>query len=119
MYTARHMKWWGWGDEDVGFDSLAHPGLLPYAKAVLDVESDEIDALHVPLEAVRLRDAIQHEGFLADLRRAMRADQICDSRRERVIHAYGKGFRDLFRMRRGWPRALLTWCFIPRTRPTC
>ncbi len=31
----------------------------------------------------------------------MRADQICDSRRERVIHAYGKGFRDLFRMRRG------------------
>ena len=31
----------------------------------------------------------------------MRADQICDSRRERVIHAYGKGFRDLFRLRRG------------------
>ena len=59
------------------------------------------DAPHVPLEAVRLRDAIQHDGFLTDLRRWMRADQICDSRRERVIHAYGKGFRDLFRMRRG------------------
>ncbi|MFZ0953241.1 MAG: FAD-binding oxidoreductase, partial [Candidatus Sulfotelmatobacter sp.] len=101
MYTARHMKWWGWGDEDVGFDSLAHPGAWPYAKAVLDVESDEVNAPHVPLETVRLRDAIQHEGFLTDLRRGMRADQICDSRRERVIHAYGKGFRDLFRMRRG------------------
>src|SRR5271156_4043506 len=101
MYTAKHMKWWGWGDEEVGFDSHGHPGLWPYAKAVLDVESDDIDAPHVPLEAVCLRDAIQHDGFLADLRRGMRADQICDSRRERVIHAYGKGFRDLFRMRRG------------------
>ncbi|MGA9306547.1 MAG: hypothetical protein WBW31_14185, partial [Candidatus Sulfotelmatobacter sp.] len=78
MYTARHMKWWGWGDEEVGFDSRAHPGLWPFAKAVLDVESDDMDAPHVPLEAVRLRGAIQHEGFLTDLRRGMRADQICD-----------------------------------------
>jgi alkyldihydroxyacetonephosphate synthase len=101
MYTARHMKWWGWGDEEVGFDSRAHPGLWPFAKAVLDVGNDEVDAQHVPLEAMRLHDAIRHDGFLADLRRWMRADQICDSPRERVIHAYGKGFRDLFRMRRG------------------
>src|SRR5580700_5383220 len=95
------MKWWGWGDEGVGFDSRAHPGLWPFAKAVLDVENDEVAAPHVPLEAVSLRDAIRHDGFLADLRGSVRADQICDSRRERVIHAYGKGFRDLFRMRRG------------------
>jgi alkyldihydroxyacetonephosphate synthase len=101
MYTAKHMKWWGWGDEEVGFDSNAHPGAWPYAKAVLDVEKDEVDAPHVPLEGVCLRDAIRHEGFLAELRLWMRADQICDSRRERVIHSYGKGFRDLFRMRRG------------------
>jgi alkyldihydroxyacetonephosphate synthase len=101
MYAAKHMKWWGWGDEEVGFDSLAHPGLWPYAKEVLDVESDEVDVPHVPLEAVRLRDAIRHDGFTTELRRGMRDDQICDSRRERVIHAYGKGFRDLFRMRRG------------------
>jgi alkyldihydroxyacetonephosphate synthase len=101
MYTAKHMKWWGWGDEEVGFDSRAHPGLWPFAKAVLDVENNEVAAQHVPLEAVRLHDAIRHDGFLAELRRWMRADQICDSRRERVVHAYGKGFRDLFRMRRG------------------
>jgi alkyldihydroxyacetonephosphate synthase len=101
MYTAKHMKWWGWGDEEVGFDSNAHPGLWPYAKEVLGVEEDEVEAPHVPIEAVQLREAIRHDGFLAEVRRGMRADQICDSRRERVIHAYGKGFRDLFRMRRG------------------
>ena len=117
MYTARHMKWWGWGDEEVGFDSRAHPGLWPYAKSVLDVESDDLDAPHVPLEAVRLRDAIQHDGFLTDLRRSMRADQICDSRRERVIHAYGKGFRDLFRMRRGLAEGAPDLVLYPENEP--
>jgi alkyldihydroxyacetonephosphate synthase len=101
MYTAKHMKWWGWGDEEVRFNSNAHPGLWPYAKEVLGVEEDEVHAPPVPLEAVQLREAIRHDGFLADLRRSMRSDQICDSRRERLIHAYGKGFRDLFRLRRG------------------
>jgi alkyldihydroxyacetonephosphate synthase len=101
MYTAKHMKWWGWGDEGVSFDSNAHPGMWPYAKAQLGVEDEKGDAPPVSLEAVRLREAIHHEGFLTALRLSMRADQICDSRRERVLHAYGKGLRDLFRMRRG------------------
>jgi alkyldihydroxyacetonephosphate synthase len=95
------MKWWGWGDEDVSFNSSAHPGAWPYAKAQLGVEEDEVARPLMPIEAVRLPEAIRHEGFLSDLRREMRADQICDSRRERLIHAYGKGFRDLFRMRQG------------------
>jgi alkyldihydroxyacetonephosphate synthase len=101
MYTAKHMKWWGWGDEEVRFDSTAHPGLWPYAKAVLGVEEEDIDTPPVPIEAARLREAIRHDGFLSELRLWMRADQICDSRYERMVHAYGKGLRDLFRMRLG------------------
>src|ERR1700685_4851166 len=101
MYTAKHMKWWGWGDEEVRFDSTAHPGLWPYAKAVLGVEEEDVDTPPVPIEAARLREAIRHDGFLSELRLWMRADQICDSRYERLVHAYGKGLRDLFRMRLG------------------
>jgi alkyldihydroxyacetonephosphate synthase len=100
MYTAKHMKWWGWGDEEIRFDSTAHPGLWPYAKAVLGVE-EEVDTPPVPIEAARLREAIRHDGFLSELRLWMRADQICDSRYERLVHTYGKGLRDLFRMRLG------------------
>jgi alkyldihydroxyacetonephosphate synthase len=101
MYTAKHMKWWGWGDEDVGFDAGAHPGLWPYAKAVLGVEEENVNLPPVSIDAVRLREAIRHERFSAELRLWMRADQICDSRHERLVHAYGKGLRDLFRMRHG------------------
>jgi len=101
MYTAKHMKWWGWGDEEIRFDSTAHPGLWPYAKAVLGVEEEDVDTPPVPIEAARLREAIRHDGFLSELRLWMRADQICDSRYERLVHTYGKGLRDLFRMRLG------------------
>src|SRR6202167_144213 len=101
MYTAKHMKWWGWGDEEIRFDSTAHPGLWPYAKAVLGVEEEDVDTPPVPIEAARLCEAIRHDGFLSELRLWMRADQICDSRYERLVHAYGKGLRDLFRMRLG------------------
>jgi alkyldihydroxyacetonephosphate synthase len=100
MYTAKHMKWWGWGDEGVSFDSKAHPGAWPYAKAQLEVE-EQADSPPVPLEDVRLPEPTRHDGFLVEIRVWMRGDQICDGRLERVIHAYGKGFRDLFRMRRG------------------
>ncbi len=101
MYTAKHMKWWGWGAEEISFNSSTHPGLWPYAKAVLGVEEEHLNRPPVALEAVRLREIIRHDGFLAELRMTMRDDQICDSRYERLIHAYGKGLRDLFRMRRG------------------
>jgi alkyldihydroxyacetonephosphate synthase len=101
MYTAKHMKWWGWGDEGVSFDSKAHPGLWPYAKSVLGIEEENLDTPPVPIEAAQLREAICHDGFLAELRLSLRADQIFDSHHERLVHTYGKGFRDLFRMRRG------------------
>jgi alkyldihydroxyacetonephosphate synthase len=101
MYIAKHMKWWGWGDEEVSFNSIAHPGAWPYAKEQLEVEGDRVNAPVSEIEAVRLPEAIRHAGFLTDLRLCMRTDQIRDSRRERVIHTYGKGFRDLFRLRRG------------------
>ena len=101
VYVPKHMKWWGWGDVDAGFDNSAHPGFWPYAKAQLGIEREAIPAPPAPLEAVQLPNAIVNPRFLAELQSALRPDQVCDSRAERVVHAYGKGFRDLFRLRRG------------------
>jgi alkyldihydroxyacetonephosphate synthase len=96
------MKWWGWGDVEARFDAEAHPGFWPYAKEVLGIEGDGPGMPPVPLEAVELPEPIVNTRFLAELKSVLDAGQICDSRLERAIHAYGKGFRDLFRMRRGW-----------------
>jgi len=101
VYNPRHMKWWGWGDVGTGFDSDAHPGFWPYAKTQLGIEGGHSRTLPVPLDAVQLPEATVNPRFLAELGSALHSGQICDSREERVIHAYGKGFRDLFRLRRG------------------
>jgi alkyldihydroxyacetonephosphate synthase len=95
------MKWWGWGDVEAGFDSDAHPGFWPYAKTQLGIEGKASRTPPVPLHAVQLPEATVNPRFLTELGSALHAGQICDSRHERVIHAYGKGFRDLFRLRRG------------------
>ena len=101
-YSPRHMKWWGWGDPDVRFHANSHPGFWPFAKTVLGIEGEAPAKPPVPLEAVELPEANVNPRFLDELGSALHAGQVCDNRYERVVHAYGKGFRDLFRMRRGW-----------------
>jgi alkyldihydroxyacetonephosphate synthase len=100
-YEPRHMKWWGWGNEDAGFHAQAHPGFWPYASAALEIEGDDFHEREWNLDAVDLPEACFDERFLVKLRSFFQPRQISDDRRERVIHAYGKGFRDLFRLRRG------------------
>jgi alkyldihydroxyacetonephosphate synthase len=101
IYSPRHMKWWGWGDVDAGFNSAAHPGFWPYAKAQLGIEVESLLAPPVPLETIELQEPIVKPRFWAKLHSTLRPDQVCDCRHERIVHAYGKGFRDLFRLRRG------------------
>lgn len=101
VYNPKHMKWWGWGDVEKSFNSKGHPGFWPYAKGKLGIERDIPPAPLVPLDDVQLPEAIVNPRFVDELESALRADQIYDSRYERVVHAYGKGFRDLFRLRRG------------------
>jgi alkyldihydroxyacetonephosphate synthase len=98
----RHMKWWGWGYEDAEFHASHHPSFWPYAKSVLDIESDDFTRREWSLESIKLPEACADEPFLAKLRTCLAPCQITDDAKERVIHAYGKGFRDLFRLRRGF-----------------
>src|SRR5215469_10723087 len=101
--NPRHMKWWGWGDVEASFNSDAHPGFWPYAKSQLGIERETppMQPAVPALDAVQLPEPTINPRFLDELRSSLHAGQICDSRQERVVHAYGKGFRDLFRLRRG------------------
>jgi alkyldihydroxyacetonephosphate synthase len=98
---SRHMKWWGWGYEDAEFHASHHPSFWPYAKSVLDIETDDFTRRKWSLESIKLPEARADEPFLAKLRTCLAPCQVTDDAKERVIHAYGKGFRDLFRLRRG------------------
>jgi alkyldihydroxyacetonephosphate synthase len=95
------MKWWGWGNEDTEFRAQAHPGFWPYAKSMLGLEGDVFPIREWHVESIELPEAVVDEKFLAKLRSFLSPAQIFGDAKERVIHTYGKGLRDLFRLRRG------------------
>lgn len=101
-YTPRHMKWWGWGEAEKEFDSKGHPGFWTYAKEQLGIEGDAAARPPVTLEEVQVPEAMVNARFLSEIKTALHAGQMSDEKYERVVHAYGKGFRDLYRLRRGW-----------------
>ena len=98
--TVRHMKWWGWGHEDVTFDDSTKPELWPYLKRELG--ADEIRwEKPVAFEDVTLPEQKNNEAFLAAIRAGLGDGQVVDDKKSRLVHAAGKSFRDLWLMRHG------------------
>ena len=96
----RHMKWWGWGHEDVTFDDSTKPELWPYLKRELGVDEIRWEK-PVAFEDVTLPEQKNNEAFLAAIRAGLGDGQIVDDKKSRLVHAAGKSFRDLWLMRHG------------------
>jgi alkyldihydroxyacetonephosphate synthase len=97
---ASSTKWWGWGDPKMAFPMADKPSLWPWISAKLGVRGGTT-ALPVDFSQVKLGERVIDAGFLADIRGILAADQILTDAMERVLHAYGKSFPDLLRVRRG------------------
>ena len=96
----RHMKWWGWGHEDVTFDDSTKPELWPYLKRELGVDEIRWEK-PVAFEDVTLPDQKKNEAFLAAIQAGLGDGQVVDDKKSRLVHAAGKSFRDLWLMRHG------------------
>ena len=96
----RHMKWWGWGHEDVTFDDSTKPELWPYLKRELGVDEIRWEK-PVAFEDVTLPEQKNNEAFLAAIQAGLGHGQVVDDKKSRLVHAAGKSFRDLWLMRHG------------------
>ena len=96
----RHMKWWGWGHEDVTFDASTKPELWPYLKRELGVDEIRWEK-PVAFEDVTLPEQKNNEAFLAAIRAGLGDGQVVDDKKSRLVHAAGKSFRALWLMRHG------------------
>jgi alkyldihydroxyacetonephosphate synthase len=93
------MRWWGWGDE-------AHPpGLPEHALAFLrgHVGIAERPRPPVALGAVTLPVSGLDASTASELERVVGTENVRIDHRERVLHAAGKGYVDLVRLRSGAP----------------
>jgi alkyldihydroxyacetonephosphate synthase len=95
------MKWWGWGDEDTEFDMRSRPDLWAYIRRNLSLPEEPRCVPPASFESLVLPECRVDRDFLAALERRLAPGQIADGKKERLTHAFGKSFRDLYRVRRG------------------
>jgi alkyldihydroxyacetonephosphate synthase len=93
------MRWWGWGDPERASGLPAHA--LEFLRK--QVGLSERLRLPVALESVQLAPSALQESLLARLREIVGAANVRDEHDERVLHAAGKGYPDLVRLRAGEP----------------
>jgi alkyldihydroxyacetonephosphate synthase len=93
------MRWWGWGDPERASGLPAHA--LEFLRK--QVGLSERLRLPVALESVQLAPCALQESLLASLREIVGAANVRDEHAERVLHAAGKGYPDLVRLRAGEP----------------
>lgn len=98
----RQMKWWGWGDIDKTFDINNKPALWPYMVKVSGINPDvNIITPAIKLEDIILPEPNLNEDFIKKLNTILNTENIKYDFYERLIHTYGKSFRDLWRIRNG------------------
>jgi alkyldihydroxyacetonephosphate synthase len=109
------MRWWGWGGWEGSKSAQALPGhALAYLRKVVGVAS----APHPPvaLGAVSLPASALDAAALARLRQIAGSEHVRDDRQERIVHAAGKGYPDLVRLRAGRPQAAPDAVLYPGSR---
>src|SRR4051794_2038858 len=101
------MRWWGWGED-------AHAGQLP--EPALGLLRDELGvdgAVHGP---VALEDVVLGASTIGDpaLDRLKAFGEVHEDPHSRVVHAAGKGYVDLVRLRLGRPEGAPDAVVVPR-----
>jgi alkyldihydroxyacetonephosphate synthase len=98
---TRHMKWWGWGEDDIAFTHRDKPALAPFVRERLGVELDVSPAPAPGFDALDVPASRCSGSLRSKLVAAVGAAHVSDDAHDRVVHAYGKSLRDLVRVRRG------------------
>jgi hypothetical protein len=99
--SVKQQKWWGWGAEGTEFSFADKPKFAPFVLSVLGVD--------VRKPAPRVRDFASLDvpprssprNCVRPLSSALGDEFVIDDDELRVVHAFGRGVRDLVRVRRG------------------
>ncbi|MFV0252624.1 MAG: FAD-binding oxidoreductase [Beutenbergiaceae bacterium] len=101
MTNVTHQKWWGWGVEGIAFHHEDKPNFAPFVLDKIGIDLSEPgtpppDFGDIDVPASRLGDELR-----SALRSAVGDHNVAEADMDRVVHTYGKGMRDLVRVRAG------------------
>src|SRR3954468_22598032 len=95
------MKWWGWGEEGVSFQHNDKPGFAGFVKSAIDIDVARDPEPIRDLAHLDVPQPNASSALLSELQRILGIPHVKQESVDRVVHAYGKGLRDLVRIRRG------------------
>jgi alkyldihydroxyacetonephosphate synthase len=95
-----NLRWWGWGTLDRTYDLANRPNFLPFMQAHLGVGSGPVTE-PVALDAIKLPPPRLDVQVLRELLKQLGAAIVNDHPAARILHAYGKSYKDLVRLRCG------------------
>jgi alkyldihydroxyacetonephosphate synthase len=99
--SVKQQKWWGWGAEGILFSFADKPKFAPFVMDVLGVDVTKPAPRVAELTSFDIPSSQLSDGLRASLVDAIGEDYVVDDDEYRVIHAFGRGVRDLVRVRRG------------------
>ena len=97
---ARPIKWWGWGWEDKAVTLDGRPALAEYLRERLQLPSFKSHAI-VSLREIPVPPSNLPSDQLSELRVIVGEDNVASDDVTRIVHAAGKGYKDLVRLRTG------------------
>ncbi len=101
MPDVKHMKWWGWGVEGVGFHHQDKPAFRPFVMEAIDLDVDTPAPEAMSLESLSIPKPLISDELVAELTEVVGAANAVSEDMDRIVHTYGKSVRDLMRMRSG------------------
>lgn len=113
MAKVKQMKWWGWGEENKDFDHVKRPYFWDYVSQSIDIQETKITK-PIDFNAIKIQDSLFGEKEFASFLNIFNKSQIKTDKLNRIEHAYGKSYRDLFRARNGKFNVIPDVVFYPK-----
>lgn len=103
MTDVKHMKWWGWGKDGVGFHHDDKPGFAPFVLQAVGLDLATAEQAQEPSFAdLKVPKSNAKAALVKALTGIVGAEHVSTDDMVRVIHTYGKSLRDLVRIRNNW-----------------
>ncbi|CAN5263903.1 FAD-binding oxidoreductase [soil metagenome] len=100
MTSVKHMKWWGWGVDGVGFHWEDKPAFAPFVFTAVGVDLHTAPASEpLALTDVTILESIASPEVVAALAAISGDEFVTTDDESRLVHTYGKSIRDLLRIR--------------------
>jgi alkyldihydroxyacetonephosphate synthase len=97
---VKHMKWWGWGNEGVGFHWEDKPAFADFVQYAVGLDLHTATPVGMPsFSGMTVPKSLAGAPLLAALATIVGEGHVTTDDMERVVHVYGKSLRDLVRIR--------------------